>query len=193
LGHHYRASKYSVNDNYDTSYTFFRERASRPKVEVSLARDVDRVGFRAVVQLNGIPRPSADCNGTQYNIERQNHNSEIDFIHVNTPYFVYPFGINQDQSVGAYITQFESRGRISFNPNNATTIQASIRISGEGFEMERDYVLRTNLSELRASRLNARELIHTRSITFSLEEVKEPSLWLRFLSSFIVARTRIPK
>jgi hypothetical protein len=100
LGHHYRTNKYSINNNYDTSYTFFRERASRPKVEISPARDVDRIGFRVLVQRNGIPRPSANCNRIQYNFERQNHNGETAYLQVNTPYFVYPFAITHAYSIG---------------------------------------------------------------------------------------------
>jgi hypothetical protein len=78
-------------------------------------------------------------------------------------------------------------------PNNDTTVQALIRIRGEGFEMEKDYVLTTNLSELRTKQLTPNELIRAEYVTLSLEEVKEPSLWRRFLSSFSVTRTRIPK
>lgn len=79
------------------------------------------------------------------------------------------------------------------NPNNDTTVLASFRINGEGFKMEKDYVLTTNLSELRTKRLNPNELIRVENVTLSIEEVKEPSLWRRFLSSFSVTRTRIAK
>jgi hypothetical protein len=59
--------------------------------------------------------------------------------------------------------------------------------------MEKEYVLTTNLSQLRTRRLNPNELIPAGNVIVSLEEVKEPSLWRRFLSSFSVTRTRIPK
>jgi hypothetical protein len=78
-------------------------------------------------------------------------------------------------------------------PNDSTTFLASIRISGEGFKMEKDFVLTTNLSELRTKRLNPNDLIRAENVTFSLEEIKEPSLWRRLLSSFSVTRTRIAK
>jgi hypothetical protein len=185
--------KYSVDNSYDASYTFFRGRARRPKIEISISHSGSRVGFKVRVQRNGIRRPSADCNGTQYNFERQDHDGELDFLQVNIPYFVYPFGINQDPNKGAYILQWGSRHR-EMNQFDTIPIQASIRISGEGFEMEKVYNLKSNLSDLREKRLNPNEeLIRPENITFSLEEIKEPSSWRRFLSSFSLTRSRIPK
>jgi hypothetical protein len=74
--------------------------------------------------------------------------------------------------------------KVTLNPNDFTSIPASIRIIGEDFKKEKKYVLRTNLSELRAERHNTNDLIPTKKVTFSLEEeVKEPSPWRR-LSSF---------
>ena len=194
MGYHYRTRKYSVDNSYDASYTFFRERARRPKIEISISHSGSRVGFEVRVQRNGIRRPSADCNGTQYNFERQDHDGELDFLQVNIPYFVYPFGINQDPNKGgAYIVQWGSRHR-EINQFDTIPIQASIRISGEGFEMEKVYNLKSNLSDLQEKRLNPNEeLIRPENIIFSLEEIKEPSSWRRFLSSFSVTRTRIPK
>ena len=193
MGHHSSTSRNSINDNYDTSYTFFSERARRPKINVSLARTENgRVGFQIRVQRNGIRHPSADCNGTQYNFERQDHNAEIDFLQINTVYSFYPFAINQDPFKGAYIIQRDSRLRKIRN-FDADDIQASIRIRGEGFEMEKDYDLTSNLLDLRTKRLNPNELIPAGNVKVSLEEIKEPSLWRRFLSSFSVTRTRIPK
>lgn len=193
MGYHYRTSKYSVDDISDTSYTFFRERTRRPKIEISISHSGSRVGFEVRAQRNGIRRPSADCNGTQYKFERQDHDGELDFLQFNTPYFVYPFGINQDPNKGAYIVQWDSRHR-QINQFDTTPIQASIRISGEGFEMEKEYNLKSNLLDLRKKRLNPNEgLVRPENITFSLEEVKEPSRWRRFLSSFSVTRSRIPK
>ncbi len=78
-------------------------------------------------------------------------------------------------------------------PNNDIAVQASIRISGEGFKTDREYILRTNLSELRANRFDTNKLIPTGNVTVTLQEIKEPSLWRRFLSSFSVTRTPIPK
>jgi hypothetical protein len=179
------------SNNYNDNISFFIELVRRPKVEVSPARSVDRVGFQTIVRRRGIRHPSADCNGIHYSFEKRDHDGESNFLNVNTPYSFYPFGIGQDQAIGAYISQMDKRSREVRRFD--TTIQASIRINGEDFTWAKDYFLRTNLSELRASRLNANELIPTRNITFSLEEVKEPSLWRRFLSSFSVTRTRIPK
>jgi hypothetical protein len=179
------------SNNYNDNISFFIELVRRPKIEVSPARSVDRIGFQVIARRRGIRHPSADCNGTHYSFERQDHNGESNFLNVNMPYSFYPFGIGQDQYVGAYISQMDKRSREVRRFD--TTIQASIRISGEDFTWTKDYVLRTNLSELRESRLNANELIPTKNITFSPEEVKEPSLWRRFLSSFSVTRTRIPK
>jgi hypothetical protein len=125
--------------------------------------------------------------------EKQNHDGENVFLQFNTHYFVYPFAINQDYSVGAYITQFNKKRVAPNNPNNDTTIQASIRIRGEGFEVEKYYVLTTNLSELRTKRPSPNELIRPENVTFTLQEVKEQSFWRRFLSSFSVTRSRIPK
>ena len=190
MGHNHSSS---CNGNYSIGYTFFRERVSRPKIEVSLVRSVDRLGFQVTVQRNGIRRPSANCNVTQYNFERQDHIAEIDFLSVDTPYSFYPFAINQDLSVGAYVSQFDSNRVASTTPNTSTTFLASIRISGEHLTWAKDYVLRTNLSELRARRLIPNELIPTENVICSLEEIKEPSLWRRFLSSFSVTRTRITK
>lgn len=192
LGCHYRTNKFSINNNYDTSYTFFRERARRPKVEISLAREVYRIGFRVIVQRNGISRPSATCNGIQYNLEKQNHDGEGTYLHVNTPYFVYPFGINQEPSKGAYIVQWDSRRR-GTNQFDVTPIQVSIRISGEGFEMEKEYNLKSNLVDLREKRLDPNENIRPETIIFSLEEIKEPSRWDKLKSSFSIRRTPISK
>lgn len=193
MGHHSSTSRNSINDNYDISYTFFRERVRLPKIDVSLARTENgRVGFQIRVQRNGICHPSADCNGTQYNFEKLDHNAEIDFLQINTVYSFYPFAINQDPSKGAYIIEWDSRLR-KIRSFDADDILASIRISGEGFKMEKEYVLTTNLLDLRTRRLNPNELIPAGNVTVSLEEVKEPSLWRRFLSSFSVTRTRIPK
>ena len=68
------------------------------------------------------------------------------------------------------------------NPNDFTTIAASVRITGEDFKKEKNYVLRTNLPDLRARRHNRNDLIPTQQITFSLEEVREGSPWRRLLS-----------
>ncbi|MFL6371916.1 MAG: hypothetical protein ACJ70P_02130 [Nitrososphaera sp.] len=179
------------SNNYNDNISFFTGLARRPKIEVFLARSNSRVGFEVKVQRNGIRRPSADCNGTQYDFEKQNHDAEKDFLQTKTAYFVYPFGIDQDPSKGAYIIQRDSMFR-ELNKFD-TTIQASIHIRGKGFEMEKDYVLKTNLSGLRTKRLNQNELIRPENVTFSFEEIKEPSIWRRFLSSFGVTRTRIPK
>lgn len=72
-------------------------------------------------------------------------------------------------------------------------VKASIRMRGKGFEMEKDSVLKTNLSESRTKRLNQNVLVRPENVTFPFEEIKEPSFWRRFLSSFGVTRTRIPK
>jgi hypothetical protein len=191
LGYHYRTSKFSVNDNYDTSYTFFRERARRPKTEVSATCSNSRVGFQIIVRRSGLHKPYVECNGTEYFFEKQNHDGENVFLRVNTPYSFYPFAIQQDLSLGAYLVQLDKKLR-HINKYD-TTIQALIRIIGEGFEIEKDYVLTSNLLDLRTKRLNPDELIHPENVTFSLEEVKEPSLWRKFLSSFSVTRTHIPK
>lgn len=193
MGYHSGNSRDNINDNYDISYTFFRERARRPKIDLSPARSDGRIGFQVIVRRNGIGNPYVECNGTEYLFEKLNHNGENVFLQVNTPYSFYPFAINQDYSVGAYIIQRTSKQVVPNKPNNDTTVQALIRIRGEGFEMEKDYVLTTNLSELRTKRLTPNELIRAEYVTLSLEEVKEPSLWRRFLSSFSVTRTRIPK
>lgn len=75
-----------------------------------------------------------------------------------------------------------------------TAIQASIRITGDGFEMKKDYVLTTNLPDLRTNRLTQDELIRPDDVTITqLQEINEPSRWRKFLSSFSVTRTRIPK
>ncbi len=181
------------SNNYNDNIPFFIGLARRPKIEVSLDRSDGRVGFQVTVRRNGIHKPYVECNGTEYNFEKQNHNAELDYLQVSTPYSFYPFAINQHQSVGAYIIQRTSRGVAPNNPNNDTTVLASFRINGEGFKMEKDYVLTTNLSELRTKRLNPNELIRVENVTLSIEEVKEPSLWRRFLSSFSVTRTRIAK
>jgi hypothetical protein len=181
------------SNNYNDNIPFFIGLARRPKIEFSPARRVDLVGFRVTVRRNGIRHPSVECNEIEYPLEKQDHNSETVFLHVDTVYSFYPFAINQDHSVGAYIIQRTSRGVAPNNPNNDTTVLASFRISGEGFKIEKEYVLTTNLSQLRTRRLNPNELIPAGNVTVSLEEVKEPSLWRRFLSSFSVTRTRIPK
>jgi hypothetical protein len=192
LGYYYRNHRASYSGN-STSYTFFRERARRSKVEISLAREPYKIGFQVIVQRNGIHHPSANCNGIQYNFERQSHDGEGVFLHVNTPYFVYPFGINQEPSKGPYIVQWDSRNR-EINQFDTTPIQVSIRISGEGFEMgKKEYNLKSNLVDLREKRLNPNENIRAENIAFSLEEIKEPSRWSKLKSSFSVSRTPIPK
>jgi hypothetical protein len=182
---HHRNS-HSFNDNFSSIYkissTFFSDLIRGRKIEVSFSRSFDRLGFQVIVQRRGIRHPSADCNGTQYLFEKQDHDSELNYLSVKTHYFFYPFAINQDQSVGAYIVQVKSN-KVTLNPNDFTSIPASIRIIGEDFKKEKKYVLRTNLSELRAERHNTNDLIPTKKVTFSLEEVKEPSSWRR-LSSF---------
>lgn len=193
MGYYHRNSRNSYNDNYSISYTFFRDWAHLPKIEVSLARSDGRVGFQVIVRRNGIRKPYVECNGTEYPFEKQDHNSETVFLHADTRYSFYPFAINQDHSVGAYIIQRTSKEVAPNTPNDSTTFLASIRISGEGFKMEKDFVLTTNLSELRTKRLNPNDLIRAENVTFSLEEIKEPSLWRRLLSSFSVTRTRIAK
>jgi hypothetical protein len=192
LGYHTSTSRNSTNEYYDISYTFFRERARRPKIDVSLARTENgRVGFQVTVRRSGIRNPYVECNGTEYLFEKQNHDDENVFLQVNTYYSSYPFAIKQDHSKGAYIIQLNRKLREVEKFD--TTIQASIHIRGEGFEMEKDYVLTSNLLDLRTKRLNSNELIRLENVTFSLEEIKEPSLWRRFLSSFSVTRSRIAK
>ena len=189
MGYHYRNHRDSYSDN-SISRPFFRERARRPKTDISPARYRSRLGFRVIVQRNAIPRPFAYCRGTRYNFEKEDRNDELEYLQVKPDYFVYPFVIQQDPSKGAYIQQISRQKEID-KFLDTDTIHAPIRISGIGFEIEKDYILKTNLSELRTKRLNSDELAEY--VKLSLEEIKEPSLWRRFLSSFGVTRTPIPK
>jgi hypothetical protein len=173
--------------------TFFIALKCRRRVEVSLRHDGQSLGFQVAVRGSGISHPTANCNGIEYNFEKQNHNAETNYLHTDAPYSFCPFAINQDQAVGAYIVQRDSKGMAPNKPNNDIAVQASIRISGEGFKTDREYILRTNLSELRANRFDTNKLIPTGNVTVTLQEIKEPSLWRRFLSSFSVTRTPIPK
>jgi hypothetical protein len=189
LGYHYRNSRTSYSDN-SISRPFFREWARRPKTDISPARDRSRLGFQVIVQRNVIPRPFAYCRGTRYNFEKEDRNDELEYLQVKPHYFVYPFVIQQDPSKGAYIQQISKQKEVC-KFHDTDTIHAPISIIGVGFEIEKDYNLKTNLSELRTKRLNSDELAEY--VTLSLEEIKEPSTWRRFLSSFSVTRTRIPK
>ncbi len=193
MGHHYRTNKYSINNNFDTSYTFFRERRSRPKIKVSPARDGAWLGFQVIIRRNGISNPYVECNGIEYWFEKQNHDGENRFLRFNTRYFVYPFTVQQDRSKGAYIVQM-NRKKLRVVNKYDSTVQASIHITGDGFEMKKDYDLTTNLPELRTKRLPQDALIRPEDVTITqLQEIKESSRWRRFLSSFGVTRTRIPK
>lgn len=192
MGYHYWTNKYSIDDNYDTAYTFFRKRRSRPKVEISPARRADLIGFKVKLQRNGIHNPHVVCNGISYPIERQDRNSETVYLQENTDYWFYPFAINQDPNKGAYIVQWDSRHR-EINQFDTTPIQVPIRIRGEGFKEEKDCNLESNLVDLREKRLNPNETIRPEDITFSLKEIKKPSRWSKLKSSFSVSRTPIPK
>jgi phage anti-repressor protein len=188
LGHNYSCS---YNDNSSISYTFFRAWLRRPKIKVFAATRDGSVGFQVIVRRSGIHNPYVECNGIEYSFEKRFFVEEKGFLHENVPYSFYPFKIQQDQYVGAYI--FQLHWKLGVVKNFDTTIRASIRIRGDGFKMEKDYIVRTNLSELRTKRLNPNEVIDAKDVRLSLEEIKEPSLWRRFLSSFSVTRSRIPK
>jgi hypothetical protein len=171
LGYHTSTSRNSTNEYYDISYTFFRERARRPKIDVSLARTENgRVGFQVTVRRSGIRNPYVECNGTEYLFEKQNHDDENVFLQVNTYYSSYPFAIKQDHSKGAYIIQLNRKLREVEKFD--TTIQASIHIRGEGFEMEKDYVLTSNLLDLRTKRLNSKSLFVLKTLHSHLKKLR---------------------
>jgi hypothetical protein len=192
IGVSYRNHRVRYSGN-SASYTFFRGRRSRPKIEISSAHNGGWIGFQVIVRRNGINNPYVECNGIEYSFEKQNHDGENVLLRFNTCYFVYPFAIQQDRSKGAYIVQLNRKKLREVNKYD-TAIQASIRITGDGFEMKKDYVLTTNLPDLRTNRLTQDELIRPEDVTITqLQEINEPSRWRKFLSSFSVTRTRIPK